>query len=328
MQPVAVVIEWENADSYPSDDAIANVERLTDQIARGSHRWNSHVPIRVVYDPDKSSASGARHLCERLQARHPDALDVAPVEQRGGGYTGQKIAGVHAADAETYVFADCDCVYDEDWFETILAPVLDGKADYAFGRNIMDTSTIWGLAAAVFWFYPLEADVPNGPPEPYFSNLVLSRRAYAAYPFFGDPGHREAAAMWSSTIQRQNPHGARLLTKAYHPPPGFNMPDLMAHARAYGRIDDALAAARGYSRLSRIGMSLGRIFRRLARVPARTARVARLEHARSGQVAAMVGISVAYILATGVSRLAWACSATHKRPDQDPRAAELAVAQN
>lgn len=328
MHPVSVVVEWENANLYPSDAAVMNIERLAGQVAAASARWHARTPFVIVYDPTKSNSEGARHLCERLTAAHGNAIDVRPLELEGGGYTDQKIAGIHAAPADIYVFADCDCKYGDDWFESILAPVLAGDAEYAYGRNIMDTSTIWGLAAAVFWFYPLEADVPNGPREPYFSNLAVRRTAYARYPFFGNPGHREACAMWSSTVQRTDLKGQRLLLKALHPPPAENLTDLLTHARIYGRIDDALASARGRGRAARIGLVLSRMFWRLIRIPARLIRVARLERARPRQIVAMAGLSVLYILTTTLSRFGWALTSTHKTPERDPNAGSLLAVQN
>ena len=328
MRSVCLIVEWENANSFPSEAASANVERLAGQVAGTAGRSNARFLIIVVYDPEMSSAVGAERLCDRLSANHGHVIDVRPLALRGGGYVGQKVAGIHAEPAEIYVFADCDCNYADDWFDAILAPLLSGEADYAYGRNIMDTSTVWGCAAAVYWFYPLESDVPDGPREPFFSNLALTRTAYARYPFLRDPGDREACAMWSSTVKQVPLRGKRLLVKVLHPPPAVAFGDLARHAMTYGRIDDALASARGRSRVGRIRLATSRLFWRLVRIPARLVLVGRIGRAGPTQRLAMAGLSVLYVVTTTLSQLGWALAATHRKPTPDPDANRLTTPQN
>lgn len=310
---LAVIVEWENADDIPETMALANLINLGERLVEGGEAYRGAPQLVMACDPEKSSRAGFLKAYDAMKARFGNALALSPLEVPNSEYLDQKIAGVAASSSDIVIFADSDVAYRPDWLARLLAPLSDPAVDYAHGRNVMTTDTIWGRAACVYWFYPMESEVADGPRFVYFSNLAMRRSAYERYPFPGDPGTRVACAMWTRNLPASGLKGRPTMATGDHPP-ALGFAALVAKAVEYGAIDDGRYAARAFSRGSRFLRGFIRLLRETVGVLKRTPYVSWRLGVRPYEPFAFLGLGLTYAVVTGVSQMTFALTASPKTP--------------
>lgn len=299
---IAVIVEWENADDIPETMALSNLLNLGDRIVEARDDYADTATLVMVCDPTKSSRVGFEKAHDAMKARFGNAMAIVPLEVPNSEYTDQKIAGVAASQSDIVVFADSDVRYRSGWLSTMLEPFDDASVDYTTGRNVMMVDDFWGRAAAAYWFYPLESEVPDGPRFTYFSNLAMRRAAYERYPFPGNPGTRVACAIWTRGLGSTGLKLKRTMAIGDHPP-ALDFGAVVAKAVEYGSIDDGRYAARNFSRPSRFARGFIRLFRESLRVFKRTPFVAWRLGLGPLQFLGILGVGLVYAVVTGVSQM-------------------------
>ncbi|MFO1184045.1 MAG: glycosyltransferase family A protein [Bauldia sp.] len=300
---VSVVVEWENAGSILDETAVANVLNLAERIAEATDVIAGQPTLVMVSDPLVSSRGSYDTVLSRLRQRFANQMKIVAVDSPGGEYTDQKIAGTAASQSDIVVFADSDVVYRPGWLAQLLAPLHDPAVDYTHGRNVMMVDDIWGRAAAVYWFYPLEQEVPNGPTFVYFSNLAVRRSSYQRHPFPGAPGNRVACAMWCRALPESGLVGRPTMATGDHPP-ARGMAAVVKKGLDYSRIDDGRYVARNLSRPSRLFRATVRLLREIAHTLKRSIYVAVTLRRNPLEALQYVGIGLVYAVVTGIRQMA------------------------
>jgi hypothetical protein len=314
---LSVIVEWENADDIPDTTALANLLNLGDRIVEAQDLFTGPATLVMVCDPLKNSRVAFDKAVDAMKERFGNRMVFKILEVPGSEYTDQKIAGAAATDSDIIVFADSDCRYRPTWLRQMLEPFRDPKVDYTHGRNVMMLDDVWGKAAAVYWFYPLEAEVPNGPTFVYFSNLAMRRAAYESYPFPGNPGTRVACAMWTRKLPQTGLRPRPTMATADHPP-ASGMAAVIAKAVDYGSIDDGRYAARDFGRGARFGRAFLRMLRETARVIKRTPYVAVRLKLNPLVALETAGIGFVYAFVSGFAQMRAALVDRPKTPTVAP----------
>lgn len=299
---LAVISEWDNASAVPDKTALQNILTLGERILEASGICLGKSALVMVNDPENSSQAGFENALARVRERFLDQIDIIAVNAPGARYIDQKIAGIAAVDSDVIVLADSDCNYRPDWLLQLLSPLKDERVDYSHGRNMMMVDTIWGQAAAVYWFYPIEQEVPDGPNAIFFSNLAIRRSAYQSYPFPGNPGNRVACAMWVRGIGASGLRGVRTLAGADHPP-SYGLRDVFMKALEYGTIDDSRYVVREMGRGSRLLRALIRLVREILHTLKRSVYVSLTLGLSPLRFVKILGIGLVYSVTTGVSQV-------------------------
>lgn len=299
---LSVVAEWENAGDLADETALANILNLAARILEAKDLVQGTPTLVMVSDPLVSSRVAFERVVDMLRKRYGNQLTIKAIDAPGAEYTDQKHAGVAATDSDILVFADSDCRYNLNWLPQLLAPLSDSAVDYSHGRNVMMTGDIWGQAAAVYWFYPLEQEVPDGPNGIYFSNLAIRRKTYRRHPFPGRPGNRVACNIWIRGILQSGLVGRRTLAKADHPP-AYGLAGVYKKAVDYGSIDDGRYVARGFSRPARLARALIRLVREILHSLKRSLYVGYTLRLNPLRVLATLGIGLLYAVVTGLSQI-------------------------
>lgn len=314
---IAVVSEWENAGAVPDETALKNICTLGERIVEASQFYSGVASLVMVSDPQVNSQAGFETALQEMRRRFSGRLDIVAVSAPGARYIDQKIAGIGAVDSDVIVFADSDCNYRPGWLGQLLAPLQDSGVDYSHGRNMMMTDTIWGQAAAAYWFYPMEVEVPSGPNAIYFSNLAIRRSSYARHPFPGNPGNRVACAMWLRGLNAAGLKGVKTLAGADHPP-SYGLRDVFLKAIEYGTIDDSRYVARGMGRGARLGRAAIRLVREILHTLKRSFYVAATLKLSPLRIPAILGIGLVYSVTTGVTQIWSAAFANPPIPKPKP----------
>ncbi len=92
--------------------------------------------------------------------------------------------GCEAARGDILVITSGHCVpADEHWLQRLCQPILDGKADYSYGRQIGGPLSRFSECRIFAKYYPEQSSIPQ---EGFFcnnANAAISRQAWATYKF-------------------------------------------------------------------------------------------------------------------------------------------------
>jgi L-ascorbate metabolism protein UlaG (beta-lactamase superfamily)/glycosyltransferase involved in cell wall biosynthesis len=92
--------------------------------------------------------------------------------------------GCEAARGEILIFTSGHCdPADEHWLEGLCQPILDGKADYTYGRQIGGPKSKFSECCIFTKYYPEQPSIPQ---EGFFcnnANSAISQQAWATYKF-------------------------------------------------------------------------------------------------------------------------------------------------
>jgi urease gamma subunit len=299
---VSVVVEWDNAEDIRDGAAMENLMNLGERIVEALDVISGPPRLVVVSDPEVTSRKSIRTVLRQLRQYFGEKFEILSIDAPGGKYTDQKIAGVAATESDIIVFADSDCHYRPKWLCEILAPLRDPDVDFAHGRNVMMVDSFWGKAAAVYWFYPIEAEVPHGPTFVYFSNLAIRRDAYRKHPFPGNPGNRVACAIWVRALPAHDFKGVPTMATADHPP-AHGMANVIRKAVDYGRIDDGRYAARNMGRIDRLLRAVVRLFREILHSLKRSAYVGWKLRLNPVTALGTLGVGLVYAVVSGLTQI-------------------------
>ena len=310
---VAIVVEWENAGSLLDETAAANIMNLAERIVEAADLIAGAPTLVMVSDPHVNSRAAYETVLMQLRQRFANQMTILAIDSPGGEYTDQKIAGVAASQSDLVVFADSDVRYRPNWLRLMLEPFHQPGIDYVHGRNVMMVDDLWGKAAAVYWFYPIEQEVPDGPTFVYFSNLAIRRSAYQRYPFPGNPGNRVACAIWCRGLATSGLVGKTSMAIGDHPP-ARGMAAVHKKALDYAGIDDGRYVARQISRPGRLFRASVRLVREILHSVKRSVYVGVTLRLSPLTAIQTLGIGLYYAALSGGAQMATALTASPAVP--------------
>lgn len=324
---VSIVVEWENAGNILDRTAMANLVNLADRVVEARDEVNVTFQLVVVNDPEASSHAVFEAVVEQLRRDFGDKINILPIDSPNAKYVDQKISGVDATDSDIIVFADSDCDYRPGWLVEILAPFGNADVDFTYGRNVMMVDSFWGKAAAVYWFYPIEAELPNRQTFLYFNNFAISRDAYRKHPFPGDPGNRVACAIWVRGIVDHGLTGEPTTAMVEHPP-AYGMSGVLRRAIDYGHIDDGRYVARRMGRGARLLRAIIRLIREILHTLRRCIYVGWKLRLSPVTVLGTVAVGLVYAVVSGLTQIWAALFESPAVPKVAPAAGVATVAQD
>jgi SAM-dependent methyltransferase len=94
---------------------------------------------REIVVADDGSTDASREIVQEIADRHPGLIRLLTSERNAGKSAALRRA-IAAARGELCIIQDADLEYDPSEYPTMLAPLLDGRADVVFGSRFMVVS--------------------------------------------------------------------------------------------------------------------------------------------------------------------------------------------
>jgi glycosyltransferase involved in cell wall biosynthesis len=98
---------------------------------------------------DDGSSDGTRDLLAEYARAHPQVRVILHEHNQGKGAA--VVTGINAATRDLVLIQDADLEYDPRDYPTLLAPILEGKADVVFGSRFLGgarrTTMFWHMVA-------------------------------------------------------------------------------------------------------------------------------------------------------------------------------------
>jgi len=144
----------------PIYNEAATIERILEAVNRAPAAGMKKEIILV----DDCSQDGSREILERYQDRH-----TVLYHERNQGKGAALRTGFGRATGDVVIIQDADLEYDPAEYETLLQPILDGKADVVFGSRFLT-----GLPHRVLYYWHFGANSLLTQLSNMLTNLNLS----------------------------------------------------------------------------------------------------------------------------------------------------------
>jgi glycosyltransferase involved in cell wall biosynthesis len=278
-------VEWENARQAGAERATRTLRELVSQTAELAGEIDGRPELIVLYEknevPHEVVEAAVRKACGS------DApFDVRFHATEGSNYYDQKNQGAHLASREYLLFLDSDVIPEEGWLRALLGSLRPG-VEVVAGSTYVETTSFFGRAFGLFWFYPLRTP-SNGLQQAnffYANNVIFKRALFLAYKYPDLPLYRGHCAFLGTRLRH---NGIRLFlqrgARVRHPPP---TPKHFVH-RALSEGYDFVARARIAGRESAVTDAELRI--QIANVRKRVNK--RLEHIKVGRAEAAMALAL------------------------------------
>ena len=92
---------------------------------------------REIVLVDDGSTDGTRELYPQIEQRWPDVSFVIQLQDRNQGKGAALRTGFELATGDIVLVQDADLEYDPQDYPSLLAPILDGKADVVYGSRFV-----------------------------------------------------------------------------------------------------------------------------------------------------------------------------------------------
>lgn len=178
-QSASIVLEWDNAEGLAREKALYFLRQLAATVRQSPAEIPRPVTLLLVFD-DGVDQAALRTMLDECADDMEGSLEPKLLHAPDAGYYEKKGVAPFFDTSDVLVYADSDCRYSDNWLEDILAPVLSGRADLAFGDTVaLEDGTMMGTMSALGWFFPLRS--PNDPllkkgARRFFANNFAVRR--------------------------------------------------------------------------------------------------------------------------------------------------------
>lgn len=246
----SAVVEWENARQAGAKRAIRMLRELFSQVGDLAGQLGKPPELIILYErgvvaPDTVEA--ALRQAGASEAR----LDVRLHATEGSSYYDQKNVGAELALRDYVLFLDSDVVPEPGWLRALLGSLRNG-IEVVAGSTYVDTTSFFGRAFALFWFFPVRSPSLGLKQVGFFyaNNVLFRRQLFLAHKFPDMPLYRGQCAALGARLLRRGV-GLYLQTNARvsHPPPS---PRYFAH-RALCEGHDLIAYGRMFGQPERLG---------------------------------------------------------------------------
>ena len=155
--------------------------------------------------------------------------------------------GCDLAQGEILVIVSGHCVpASSDWLQNLVAPLVDGIVDYAYGRQIGRDSTKFSERRVFKKYFPDQSHIPQGGIFANNANAAVTREAYERYRF-----HEELTGLEDMFFAKQLvEHGGRIGYVAEAPVYHIHNESWPQVRRRYEREAIALAEFMPYAAMS------------------------------------------------------------------------------
>jgi hypothetical protein len=259
-QSVTIVLEWDNAEGLERDKALYFLKRLALTVRESTAAIPRPATLLLVFDDGVDQAELRKMLAE-CAADMRGCLTPKLLYAPDAEYYEKKGVAPFFEQSDILVYADSDCRYSDNWLEDILAPVLTGRADVAYGDTVaLEDGTMMGKASALGWFFPIRSPhdplLKKGQRRFFANNFAIRRAVMVQVPIprldaaraHGGPWFR---ALTAAGIRTEKVTAAIAEHKQYD-----NFVDFMKRAWMLGKDKDAGVSAAGGSRPYRIWRAL------------------------------------------------------------------------
>ena len=176
---VTIVLEWDNAEGLARDKALYFLRQLAATVRQSTAAIPRPVTLLLVFD-DGVDQAALRTMLDECADDMEGSLQPKLLHAPDATYYEKKGVAPFFDTSDILVYADSDCRYSDNWLEDILAPVLSGRVDLAFGDTVaLEDGTMMGTMSGLGWFFPFRS--PHDPllkkgARRFFANNFAVRR--------------------------------------------------------------------------------------------------------------------------------------------------------
>lgn len=253
---ISIVLEWDNAEGLSRDKALYFLRRLARTVRESTAAIPLPVTLLLVFDDDVDPAALVTMLDECADdmrgSLHPRLLHAPEA-----GYYEKKGVAPFFDTSDILVYADSDCRYSDNWLEDILVPVLEGRADLAFGDTVaLEDGTMMGTMSGLGWFFPLRSPhdplLRKGSRRFFANNFAVRRTVMVEVPIPRIAAARAHGGPWFRALAAAGIRTEKVAAAVAEHKQFDRFGDFLARAWMLGIDKDAGVAVAGGSRIYRV----------------------------------------------------------------------------
>jgi hypothetical protein len=218
---VTVVVEWENAEAVGQEYSFKALVKVAELVKRSSQPVIHPVRLLLV-TADEDGVEELKLKVDLLLEHFQKVMTPEILLAPGANYYGKKGIGIAHSTCDIAVIGDVDCQLSDNWFDTLVQPIISNQADMVYGFTLADFGTRWmEHASSLAWFFALD-DI-NDPlyrkTQSKFrgNNFAIRTETAHKVPIPHSAGSRAVGSLWVSNLKAA---GYRLKSetsaKAFH----------------------------------------------------------------------------------------------------------------
>jgi glycosyltransferase involved in cell wall biosynthesis len=276
LEPVTIVIEWENAIDVQDKWTRAAMSALERELAATAPRMTAKPRITYLYDRNAVVAGTIERALESTAPNLARYADVEIVPTDGLTYYKLKNYGIARADTEISIMLDSDAAPQPGWLAGLLEPFADPEIVAVGGFTVLGYDDFLSKTFALSWIFDLasERDRTLKRQKIHANNCAVRTDWFRQHPFPDLPAFKKQCGFWLRDLSARGfkyTRTAEAMT-VHAPHPGYRF--LAWRAWTMGMDRDYQAFQTGTrSRLGRFGYAFrffgGKVGKSWARIIAR-----------------------------------------------------------